>query len=76
MAGSIVTSAMTDGRAAFGDEGPQEFDLFPAGSAEDAGDSFVCRLYDHQPWTPAIFGRLGDQTPYLFVFGRITPRAG
>jgi hypothetical protein len=67
---------MTDGRAAFGDEGPQEFDLYPADSAGRAGDHFVCRLYDHQPWTPAIFGRLGDQTPYLYLGGRITPRAG
>ena len=71
-----VVSAMTDGRAAFGDEGPQEFDLYPADSAGRAGDHFVCRLYDHQPWTPAIFGRLGDQTPYLYLGGRITPRAG
>ena len=57
-------------------EGQQEFDLFPADSAGAPGDNFVCRLYDHQPWTPVIFGRLGDQTPYLYLGGRVTPRVG
>jgi hypothetical protein len=83
-----VISTMTDDRAAFSDEGPQEFDLYPAGpadgadrsdsagSAGSAGGAFVCRLYDHQPWTPVIFGRLSDETPYLFLGGRITPRVG
>jgi hypothetical protein len=23
-----------------------------------------------------VFGRLGDQTPYIYASGRITPRAG
>jgi CubicO group peptidase (beta-lactamase class C family) len=68
-----VVSATTDARAAFGDEGPQEFDLYPSDYADDAGDHFVCRLYDHQPWTPVIFGRLGDRTPYIYLGGRITP---
>jgi CubicO group peptidase (beta-lactamase class C family) len=71
-----IVSATTDALAAFGDEAPQEFDLHPADIAGRAGDHFVCRLYDHQPWTPAIFGRLGDRTPYLYLGGRITPRAG
>jgi CubicO group peptidase (beta-lactamase class C family) len=74
-----VVSTMTDDRAVFSDEGSQEFDLYPAGSAGDAGwsgDHFVCRLYDHQPWTPLAFGRLGDQTPYFYFGGRITPRVG
>jgi CubicO group peptidase (beta-lactamase class C family) len=71
-----VISATTSDLAAFSDEGPQEFDLFPADSAGAAGDNFVCRLYDHQPWTPVIFGRLGDQTPYLYLGGRVTPRVG
>jgi CubicO group peptidase (beta-lactamase class C family) len=69
-----VLSAITEDLAEFSDEGPQEFDLHPAGSADAAGGYFVCRLYDHQPWAPAIFGRLGDQTPYLFLGGRVTPR--
>jgi CubicO group peptidase (beta-lactamase class C family) len=75
-----VSSAMTDDRAAFSDEGPQEFDLYPAGPADgadpagSAGDAFVCRLYDHQPWTPVTFGRLSDETPYVYLGGRITPR--
>jgi len=77
---AAISSAMTDDRAAFSDEGPQEFDLYPAGPADgadpagSAGDAFVCRLYDHQPWTPAIFGRLSDETPYVYLGGRITPR--
>ncbi len=44
----------------------------PGGSA---GDHFVCRLYEHQPWTAVIFGRLSE-TPYLYLGGRITPRVG
>jgi hypothetical protein len=71
-----VVSATTDSEAPFSEEGPQEFDLHPADSADRAGDHFVCRLYDHQPWTPVIFDRLGDQTPYLYLGGRITPRLG
>jgi hypothetical protein len=58
----------------------REFDLYPAGPADgadpagSAGDAFVCRLYDHQPWTPVTFGRLSDETPYVCLGGRITPR--
>jgi hypothetical protein len=66
-----VVSSMTGDRAALDDDGPVEFDLQPADSA---GDNFVFRRHDRQPWEPLIFGRLGDQTPYLYTGGRVTPR--
>ncbi len=71
-----VILAVTGDRAMFSEEGPQEFDLHPAGVGITTGDSFVGRVNDSEPWTAAIFGRLADQTPYLFLGGRITPRAG
>ena len=71
-----VILSITDDRARFSEEGPQEFDLHPAGAGITTGDSFVGRVNDSEPWTAAIFGRLADQTPYLFLGGRITPRAG
>jgi CubicO group peptidase (beta-lactamase class C family) len=66
-----VISGMSGDRAPFSDDGPHEFDLYPA---DVTGDNFVGRLLDGQPWTPMVFGRLGDQTPYIYVRGRITPR--
>jgi CubicO group peptidase (beta-lactamase class C family) len=66
-----VLSSMTGDRAALDDEGPVEFTLHPADSG---GDNFVFRRHDRQPWTPLIFGRLGDETPYLYTGGRVTPR--
>jgi CubicO group peptidase (beta-lactamase class C family) len=68
-----VIPGMTDDREAFSDDEPQEFDLHPA---DGTGDHFVARLYDSDPWSPVVFGRLGDQTPYIYAGGRITPRAG
>jgi CubicO group peptidase (beta-lactamase class C family) len=68
-----VIPGMTDDREAFSDDEPQEFDLYPA---DATGDRFVARLYDGDPWSPVIFGRLGDQTPYIYASGRVTPRAG
>jgi CubicO group peptidase (beta-lactamase class C family) len=68
-----VISLMTGDRAALGDDTSEEFDLHPA---DGTGDAFVVRRYDHQPWSALIFGRLGDRTPYLYLGGRITPRAG
>ncbi len=68
-----VVSGASDDRAAFSDEGPHEFDLHPA---DGTGDNFVCRSDDRQPWSPLVFGRFGDQTPYLYLGGRITPRVG
>ena len=68
-----VIPGMTDDREAFSDDEPQEFDLYPA---DATGDRFVARLYDGDPWSPVIFGRLGDQTPYIYASGRVTPRTG
>jgi CubicO group peptidase (beta-lactamase class C family) len=62
-----------DERGAFSDEGPHEFDLYPA---DATGDNFVVRSDDKQPWSPLTFGRFGDQARYVFTGGRITPRAG
>lgn len=68
-----VIPGLTDARETFSDDEPKEFDLHPA---DATGDRFVGRLYDSQPWTPVVFGRLGDQTPYIYASGRITLRAG
>lgn len=68
-----VIPGLTDARETFSDDEPKEFDLRPA---DATGDRFVGRLYDSQPWTPVVFGRLGDQTPYIYASGRITLRAG
>ena len=68
-----VIPGMTDARESFSDDEPPEFDLHPA---DGTGDRFVTRLYDSEPWSPVVFGRLGDQTPYIYASGRITPRAG
>jgi CubicO group peptidase (beta-lactamase class C family) len=68
-----VVSSMTGDRAALSDDTSEEFDLHPA---DDTGDAFVGRLYDHQPWSAVIFGRLADTTRYMYLGGRITPRAG
>jgi CubicO group peptidase (beta-lactamase class C family) len=68
-----VVSGMSGDRAAFSDDGPHEFDLYPA---DPTGDNFVGRARDGQPWAPMVFGRLGGQTPYVYFSGRITPRVG
>ncbi len=51
----------------------EELDLYPA---DGTGDHFVCRSHDDDPWSTVSFGRLADQTPYVYAFGRITLRAG
>jgi CubicO group peptidase (beta-lactamase class C family) len=66
-----VVSSMTGDRAALDNNGPEEFTLH---AADSTGNNFVFRRHDRQPWEPLIFGRLGDQTPYLYTGGRITPR--
>jgi CubicO group peptidase (beta-lactamase class C family) len=66
----VVVEA-TGARTAFSD-GPEEFDLHPADSG---GDNFVARTRDADPWTPISFARLTDQTPYLYLSGRVTPKA-
>jgi hypothetical protein len=66
-----MVAGQSDDRAAFSDEGPHEFDLYPA---DGTGDNFVLRSDDKQPWSPLVFGRFDDQAPYLFTGGRITPR--
>jgi CubicO group peptidase (beta-lactamase class C family) len=68
-----VIPGLTDARETFSDDEPKEFDLYPA---DVTGDRFVGRLYDSQPWAPVVFGRLGDQTPYIYASGRITLRVG
>ena len=68
-----VLSGASGDRASFSDDGPHEFDLHPA---DGTGDNFVGRLLDREPWAPLVFGRLGDQTPYIYLGGRITPRVG
>jgi len=50
-----------------------EFDLYPA---DLTGDSFVCRSHDDEPWSAVSFGRLADQTPYLYSGGRVILRVG
>ncbi|HUZ52426.1 MAG TPA: hypothetical protein VMU94_07830 [Streptosporangiaceae bacterium] len=57
--------------AAVRDAEPEELDLHPA---DPSGDSFVCRSFDDEPWTAVSFGRLSDQTPHLYMGGRITLR--
>jgi CubicO group peptidase (beta-lactamase class C family) len=59
--------------AALREAEPEEFDLYPA---DLTGDSFVCRSFDDEPWAPVSFGRLADQTPYLYSGGRVTLRVG
>jgi CubicO group peptidase (beta-lactamase class C family) len=68
-----LVSGVSGEFAALSDEGPHEFDLHPA---DGTGDNFVWRADDRQPWLPLIFDRLGDQAPYLYLGGRITPRVG
>jgi CubicO group peptidase (beta-lactamase class C family) len=43
--------------------------------ADAGGDNFVARSRDTDPWTPVSFARLADQTPYLYLGGRVTPKA-
>ena len=59
--------------AALREAEPEEFDLYPA---DLTGDSFVCRSFDDEPWSPVSFGRLADLTPYLYSGGRVTLRVG
>ena len=68
-----VIPGLTDARETFSDDEPKEFDLHPT---DATGDRFVGRLYDSQPWSPVVFGRLDDQTPYIYAGGRITLRVG
>jgi CubicO group peptidase (beta-lactamase class C family) len=73
-AGRLHVTATETGQLAdmIGDE-PEELDLHPA---DQTGDNFVCRMHDDEPWSTVSFGRLADQTPYVFASGRITLRAG
>jgi len=68
-----VSSSMTGDRAALSEDTTEEFDLHPA---DGTGEAFLGRMYDHQPWSALVFGRLRDHTPYMFTGGRITPRVG
>lgn len=51
---------------------PDEMTLLPADST---GDHFVLKLPGTAYWTPVSFGRLRDQTPYVYLFGRVLPQA-
>jgi CubicO group peptidase (beta-lactamase class C family) len=68
-----MVAGPADDREAFSDEGPHEFDLYPA---DATGDNFVARSDDRQPWSAVVFGGSGGQAPYMFLGGRITPRVG
>jgi len=48
---------------------PERLELYPA---DTSGDVFVCRAHDDESWTPVSFGRLTDDTPYVYLGGRIT----
>ncbi len=52
---------------------PEVFDLYPA---DLTGDSFVCRSHEDEPWSAVSFGRLADQTAYLYSGGRVILRVG
>jgi CubicO group peptidase (beta-lactamase class C family) len=70
--GLRVVSTMTGDPDAFGDPlPPEELDLHPT---DATGDHYVCRSHDHEPWTPTMFDRFPDGTPYLYLSGRATPR--
>jgi hypothetical protein len=49
---------------------PEPVVLYPADST---GDNFLFRYSEHGAWVPARFGRLSDQTPYVYVGGRVVP---
>lgn len=66
-----AVSTMTRDEALVGDEGPEEFVLHPV---DATGANFVCRTYDHEPWSPLLFDAFPDGTPYLYLGGRTTPR--
>ncbi|HEX9032540.1 MAG TPA: serine hydrolase domain-containing protein [Streptosporangiaceae bacterium] len=51
----------------------EEVVLLPS---DTTGNNFVCRSSDDDPWTAVSFGTLADQTPYLYMGGRITLRTG
>jgi CubicO group peptidase (beta-lactamase class C family) len=52
---------------------PEDLDLYPADSA---GNNFVFRSCDGEPWVPLSFGNLDDGRAYLYSGGRITLRTG
>jgi CubicO group peptidase (beta-lactamase class C family) len=63
--------ATTGEIAAVRDSEPERLDLYPA---DTTGDLFVCRSHEDESWTPVSFGRLADDTPYVYAGGRITLR--
>jgi CubicO group peptidase (beta-lactamase class C family) len=69
-----ITITTTGELAAVRDsESEQEpVDLYPA---DTSGDLFVGRSHDDEPWAPVRFGRLADDTPYVYLGWRITLRA-
>jgi CubicO group peptidase (beta-lactamase class C family) len=72
--GQLRMVATTTGElAAITDPQPEELILYPADSS---GANFVCRSHEDEPWTPLSFGRSADQSRYLFLGGRVTPRVG
>jgi CubicO group peptidase (beta-lactamase class C family) len=65
--------AMTGHLAALTDSEPEDLPLHPADSS---GTRFVLRSRDDEPWVPLSFGQLSDDTPYVYLSGRVTPRVG
>ena len=48
----------------------------PLHPADSSGTRFVLRSRDDEPWVPLSFGQLSDDTPYVYLSGRVTPRVG
>jgi CubicO group peptidase (beta-lactamase class C family) len=67
-----IVMTTTGNLAALTDAEPEELVLYPADSS---GVNFVCRSRDEDPWSALSFARLPDGTPYVFMSGRVTPRA-
>jgi CubicO group peptidase (beta-lactamase class C family) len=68
-----MVTTMTGNLATLTASEPEELLLHPA---DASGTRFVVRSRDDEPWMPVSFGQLGDGTPYLYIGGRVTPRAG
>jgi hypothetical protein len=67
---------MTGTLAALVDAEPEDLLLYPAEPPDSSGTGFVLRSGDDEPWAPVSFDQLADGTPYLYMSGRVAPRAG
>jgi CubicO group peptidase (beta-lactamase class C family) len=68
-----IRLTMTGNLAALTNSEPEDLLLH---RADSSGTRFVLRSRDDEPWVPLSFGQLSDGTPYIYLSGRITPRAG